>query len=310
MSTTLNRPARIWLNGRVRAWDDAKVHVWTELATRGANVFEGLRALRRSDGSVAVLDLDAHVNRLFRSAELLRLPTTVDVSAIREGIVDIIAALPDFDHFYIRPTLYLEEGRYSTQVDDAVAGAYIVAVDLPPDEPVCRVMSCQISRFRKLPAETLSPLIKTGAVYQTYRLPMLEAKDAGFDEAILVGDDGRITETTGASVFAVVGGVLHTPPVSDGILDSITRANIIEVARSCGRDVVERTMYPADLHHADELFVTGTLNGVAAIGRVDDITVGSGAPGPVTGELFDALWRAYRGEPDDRWITVVERTGP
>lgn len=303
----LPKPSRMWLNGHVVPWSEGPVHVWTELATRGCNVFEGLRGYRRPDGRVDVLNLQQHLARLYRSADLLRLPAAVDEGTLTAGIGELLQTLGGTADLYIRPTLYLAEGRHGTTPEETDAGAYIVAVPVPAEAGACGTSRCLVSSYRKQPSATLSALIKTGATYLTYRLPIIEAMAAGCDEAILLGTHGRVTETTSSSVFGVRKRRLTTPPLSEGILDSITRANVIVLARELGVDVDEAPMTRDDLVTFDELFTTGTLSGVRAVTHVDDTTIGGGSVGVVTEEL----WRRYteicqEATPDrHEWLTAI-----
>lgn len=304
----MKRPELMWLDGRIVPWAEAQVHVWTELATRGANVFEGIRAYAHEDGALHLVALDEHIARLYQSAHLLRLPVSCDAAAMREAIFELVDRFRGQGDLYVRPTLYLAEGRYETAEEGAVTGAYVVVVPAARSTRTTEGIGALVSSHRKAPDLTLSPLIKTGAAYQLYRLPMLEARDAGLDEAILLNTRDEVAEATGAAVFAVKRGALVTPPLSAGILDSITRRLVMRLAeRHLGLPVIERALSRSELWAADEIFLAGTLCEIKPVVRLGTMAVGSGEPGPHT----RALQQRYidictgRAPDEDGWLTPV-----
>lgn len=304
----MKRPELLWLNGRIVPWEEAQVHVWTELATRGANVFEGIRAYAHQDGSLHLVAFEQHIARLYQSARLLRLPVSCDAAAIRQAVLELVDRFRGQGDVYVRPTLYLAEGRYETAEQGAVSGAYVVVVPVERSPKVQRGIAVLVSSHRKAPDLALSPLIKTGAAYQLYRLPMLEARDAGCDEAILLNTRDEVAEATGAAVFLVSRGALVTPPLSAGILDSITRRYVMALAaRHLGMEVVERPIARSELLAADEVFLAGTLCEIQPVVRLGTMTVGSGEPGPRTRQLQSRYLDICTGRAADEsgWLTRV-----
>jgi branched-chain amino acid aminotransferase len=299
------RPPVLWFNGRIVPWAEATVHVWSEVATRGTNVFEGLRAYRDDAAGVhRLVSLDAHLRRLLESAKLLRLPTThVSRESLTEAIFALIAALDEPSHLYVRPTVYVEEGRHA----DMAMGAYVVAFPVARAAGVERGLRCCISTWRRASDAVLPPRIKSGAAYQAFRLSAIEAAERGFDEAILLGHDGDVTEATGATVFAVRGGVAVTPPVSSSILESITRGHAMRLLAGMGVETVERPLNRTELYVADEVFLAGTLAEIAPVVGVDGLAVGDGRPGPVATACRDRYLAICEGrEPDaGGWLTAV-----
>jgi branched-chain amino acid aminotransferase len=307
----LSRPPVLWSNGGIVPWDKAQIHVWTDLATRATNVFEGIRATRFDENVVGVVDLERHMRRLFRSAELLRLPTEQSTESMLCAITDLLDALPCCADYYIRPTLYLEDGRWATRLADATIGSYVVATPIEAYPAVPRSVRCTVSEFRKVPADAFSPLIKTGAIYQTYRLPMLDARERGFDEPILLGEGGRVTETTGSSIIAVFGDTLVTPRIDDGILDSITRRRLLTLAMGLGLAVEERTLWTTELLASDEVLLAGTLTGILAVSSIDT-TEFSAQPGAVTTQLYQTYRNRANGlvVDDDMVTRLTTRRSP
>ncbi|MGW4365721.1 aminotransferase class IV [Nocardia takedensis] len=298
------RPPLIWFDGAIRPWHEATVHVWSELATRGANVFEGIRCYRRSDGSFHGLDVDRHLRRLADSAALLRIPVPYPVDELRRAIADLTVAIGGAEHLYLRPTVYLAQGRLATGAD-AEVGAYVVAVPVPRDSG--RGVRCCVSGWRRASDQVFPPRIKSGAAYLMFRLPLLEARERGCDEAILLNDAGMVGEATGANVMLVKNGRLLTPPVSAGILPGITRDNLMTMAREdLGIEVEERDITRAELYLADEVLLCGTLCEVEPVLEIDGRVVGDGTPGPVSGLLRDHYRALCDGDRPDRrgWLTA------
>jgi branched-chain amino acid aminotransferase len=277
-------PELIWWNGRLVPWGEARVHVTSEVATRGANVFEGLRAYWQEEQRRSVLvHPDRHFDRLAGSARLLRLPADqvpAQLAGLRKGVDEMVRTMGSGQDLYLRPTLYIEAGRYGWRSSDTRLGAYVSAY--ASEERSERPLACIVSSWRRTKDLAISPLAKVGAAYQAFRLPRIEAAMAGADEAILLNDADTVSETGGATVFIVRDGVVATPPFSDSVRDGVTRSVVIELlGERLGVPLVERSIPRSELYLADEAFLCGTLDEVKAIGSVDGIELGSTC-GPVT----------------------------
>lgn len=309
MKAHLMRPPLLWKDGKVIDWDRGTTHVWGELATRGSNVFEGIRATRSANGQIWAVELDRHLGRLFRSARMLGLPTDQTPESIKAGIGELLEALPSCTDYYIRPTLCLEEGRWETDPNVAVVSCYIVAVPIDPYTTAPATVSCTVSEHRKLSDAVFPALIKCGAVYQLYRLPMLDARRRGFDEAILLGLEGQVTETTGSSILCIRDGELRTPPIDDGILDSITRRRILLLAEGAGIPVCEQRMAPEELFACDEVLLAGTLSGITSVEHIDGRQIGTGK-WPMTEQLYSAyLQLIHSPEIDEEFAQPLPSRG-
>lgn len=282
------KPGMIWFNGKLHPWEDATVHVWSEVAVRGTSLFEGLRAYwQEGAGRYAVLALDEHMRRLEQSCRLLRVPAEPHhFSELREGMFELLSALRLGNHAYVRPTIFINSGRYGYRREDVEIGTYITC--FPVDRPVDSAQGkrLKVSSWQRLSDLAMSPLIKTGGAYQSFRLPLIEAREAGFDDAVLLNSDGTVAETTGATLFLVRNGCVVTPDVTAGILESITRRKTIELLRDeFGIETVERKVLRNELYLADEIFLTGTLAEIQSVIDVDGLAVGSGAGGSLTSDL-------------------------
>ena len=305
----MQEPTYISLNGKVVSWGEGRVHLWTDTAQRGMNVFDALRAFYDPERNIfRILCFDEHCRRLLRSSAALGFPDVVDVVGLREALSDLICALRLQEHLYIRPTIFIEKGGYERNPANIRAGYYIVVVPIESSLDKIRTISAAISRYRKVPCSSFPASIKTGAMYGLTRLARLDAEVQGADEALLLNENGHITETPGANIFIVSGGILHTPPLSDGILDGITRSNIISLARQHSLlEVREESITVDHAHAASEAFVCGTLAQITGLSRIDGHLMNSVA-GPMSAEL-SKLYRAIcQGEEgmEHPWISLLD----
>jgi branched-chain amino acid aminotransferase len=292
-------------NGEVVPWEAGLVHVWSETAVRGANVFEGLRGYWRDDASGwAVVSWEDHMRRLFQSARLMRIPHAYTAEELWAGTVELLRSLPYREHVYIRPTIYLEHGRYGSDPGAVDTGMYVVAfpVAAPAAPPELR---CCVSTWQRAGDLQSPPRVKAGSTYNNLRLPRVEARERGFDDAILLNARGTVAELTGAALFAIRGDEAVTPPFSAGVLESITRAHCARLLEEAGVRVVERELERTELHIADELLACGTLLEVAAVTQVDDLEIGDGRPGPRTRALFDAYRSMVDGGEAEGCLTLL-----
>jgi branched-chain amino acid aminotransferase len=305
--SALSRPAYIWMNGEVRPWGEATVHVWTEVVLRAASVFEGLRGYWNEDESRHYfVHLDQHVRRLGESSKVTRIPGCPSVAGLREALGEMLLALGYREDVYARPTAYLTSGRYTADTAASDAGFFMPVFPAPREPSIDTGIACGTSTWRRPGDDTMPPRIKTAANYYNLRLARMEADAAGFDEAILLNGAGKVSEAGGACVFAVRGGRVVTPKVTDSILESITRDSAIELLEAqLGLKVEVRELDRTELYLADEVFLTGTLCEITPVVAMDRLPVGEGRPGPVTRELQRLYYAACgAGKRDNRgWLT-------
>ncbi|NNH76045.1 hypothetical protein HLB23_40420 [Nocardia uniformis] len=296
-------PEWIWWNGAVVPWRQARVHVGSETALRGLNVFEGVRGYWNDDHRRwAVVRLDDHLRRLVTSAQLMRIPVRAGLyERMRGAVVALLDRAQPSADVYLRPTIYVDAGRYRAADDELTVGEFIACHRADPTDP--SPIRCMISQWRRVPDAALPTAAKTGAAYSAFRLARLQALDAGADEAILLGTHGGVTETPGASVFAVLHGSLVTAPLTDGLLDSITRATVIELAHKFGIPFYEQSLTAVDLLAAQEVFLAGTLDEVRAVREIDGCTI---PVGPITTRLRDAYLAMCRGAEDSLFTRFVQ----
>jgi branched-chain amino acid aminotransferase len=288
---------KIWMNGELVAWEDAKIHILTHTLHYGTGVFEGIRAYATGDGP-AVFRLTDHIVRLFDSAKIMMMdiPYTVDdiVQAVKETVRS--TGLPSC---YVRPIAYYGYGEMGLNtlpctVDVAIAcwpwGAYL------GDDALSKGVRMKISSWTRHDHNTMPPLAKTTGNYVNSSLAKVEALKAGYDEAIMLNPDGLVSECTGENLFAARRGVLITPPLSAGALPGITQDSVMTIARDHGFEVVVDDLSRSDLYVAEEMFVCGTAAEVSAVNSVDDRPIP--CPGPMTRAIADEYAQAVRGNVD------------
>jgi branched-chain amino acid aminotransferase len=292
---------KIWMDGELVDWGDAKVHVLTHTMHYGSGVFEGIRAYPTSSG-VAVFRLRDHIERLFTSAKvfLIDIPYTVD--QVVEATRSVVRVNGLDDGCYIRPLVYLGYGEMGLNptlcpVNLSIAawpwGTYL------GDEGVANGVSMKVSSWRRHDPNAVPTAAKGTGMYVNSSLAKVEALRAGYDEAILLAPDGNVSECSGENIFIVNDGRLITPPTSDsGALLGITQNSVETIARDLGYEVAHEQIIRTDLYTADEAFLTGTAAEIVPIRAVDDRQVGTGKPGPITQQVQQTYFAAVRGEVD------------
>ena len=298
----------IWMNGEFVAWEDARVHVLTHGLHYGTGVFEGMRCYDTEIGPAVFRHRD-HLKRLVRSAELYYMPLPYDVDALRAATLEVIGR-NGLRSCYIRPIAFRGYGQMGLNpleapVDVTIAvwewGAYL------GEEGKSNGIRAKIASWRRISPESLIPSAKASGQYLNSVLAKIESLKAGYEEAILLDDHGRVCEGTGENVFVVWEGRIVTPPAASSILDGITRKSAIQIARDLDVEVIERDIARAELYLADEVFMTGTAAELVPVREIDDHTIGDGTPGEITRAVQSAFEAALLGR-DDRyrdWLDPV-----
>jgi branched-chain amino acid aminotransferase len=299
----------IWHNGELVAWEDAKVHVLTHGLHYGTGVFEGERAYETPRGP-AVFRHHDHLERLFKSAELYYMPIPYTLAELRAATHELIGA-NGLRECYIRPIAFRGYGQMGlfpleAPVEVSIAvwpwGAYL------GEEGKQLGIRAKVASWRRIPHDALIPHAKASGQYLNSVLAKIESHKAGYDEAILLNHQGFVCEGSGENVYVVRDGRIATPGHTAAILDGITRRSIIQIATDLGYEIVERDVARAELYLADEVFLTGTAAEVVPVREIDDHSIGSGQPGPITRELQRVYDDAIHGR-DPRyaeWLDVVE----
>ncbi|MFN2544933.1 MAG: branched-chain amino acid transaminase [Actinomycetota bacterium] len=299
---------KIWMDGELVPWEDAKIHVLTHALHYGSGVFEGIRAYETKRGP-AVFRLEDHVRRLFRSAHIYQIEVPFSPDEISAGIKDTVRA-NGLQSCYIRPLIFRGYGEMGLNpllapVNVSIAvwawGAYL------GEEALEGGARAKISSWKRNDHNILPPFAKATGQYINSGLAKVESIKGGYDEAIMLNIHGYVTDGSGENVFIVKDGVVFTPPLSAGCLDGITRDSVATVARDLGYEVIEKELVRADLYTADEAFFTGTAAEVCPIRDIDDRTVAANGRGPITKEIQQTFFGAARGEiaKYERWLTFV-----
>lgn len=293
----MNKTEKIWLDGKMVAWKDANVHVLTHALHYGMGVFEGIRAYEGTRGT-AIFRLREHIERLFDSAHILmmKIPFSQDemIEACRE-----ILRINKLKHGYIRPIAFIGDGEMGLY---AVDNPIRVAIAAWPwgtylgDEGVKKGIRTKISSFARHHVSATLNKAKASANYVNSILAKREALKGGYQEAILLDTDGYVAEATGENIFIVKKGVVKTTPTGASILDGITRNSVITLCKDQDIEIIEQKFTRDELYLADEIFLTGTAAEITPVHEVDDRTIGSGKPGPVTQKIQEIFFSIVKGE--------------
>lgn len=308
MTTPQIQGEKIWLDGRMVAWDDARIHILTHTLHYGLGVFEGIRCYRTDDGRSAVFRLPEHVRRLYESAHINLLEVPFESEEVTRAILDCLRE-NGLEEGYIRPLVFIGDGAMGLNPAD---NPIRVAVVVWPwgkylgEEGMERGIRARVSSFSRHFVNAKMTKGKTCGDYVNSILAKREALMDGYDEAILLDTQGLVSEASGENVFVVRDGEIRTPPMQT-VLEGITRASVIEVARDKGMVVRECAITRDELYVADEVFLTGTAAEVTPIREIDHRRVGQGRRGPVTKSLQDAFFDIVAGRDAkyERWLTYV-----
>jgi branched-chain amino acid aminotransferase len=299
---------KIWMNGELVDWADAKIHVGAHGLHYGSGVFEGIRCYE-TDAGPAVFRLTPHLERLHTSARLLHMEIPYSVEELRLATHELIGA-NGLSECYLRPIAFYGYGELGVHpganpVDVVLMtwpwGAYL------GEEALAKGIRAKISSWKRVGPNTIPHVAKATGIYLNSMLAVMEAARAGYEEAILLTDDGFVADGSGENIFVVKDEVISTPDLSASILQGITRQAVIEIAQTLGYAVHEKQLIRSDLYVADELFMCGTAAEVTPVRAVDDHEIGD--PGPVTKAIQDVFFAAVRGRDErfTRWLEYAEK---
>ena len=297
----------IWLDGEMVPWQEAKVHVLTHTFHYGLGVFEGVRAYNTSQGA-AIFRLQEHTDRLFRSAHILRMEMPFDKGTLSEAQRQVVRA-NGLDEAYIRPMCFLGSEGMGLRADNLKTHVMVAAWAWPSymdPEAMNRGIRVATSSYTRHHVNITMCKAKANGNYINSILALREALDAGFEEALLLDNEGYVAEGSGENVFLVRNGVLYTPELTS-CLEGITRDSIIRIAEDQGFTVKEKRITRDEVYVADEAFFTGTAAEVVPIREVDNRTIGSGVRGPITETLQRIYLESVRGAQADYadWLAPI-----
>jgi branched-chain amino acid aminotransferase len=294
--------AKIWMNGELVDWGDARVHVGTHGLHYGSGIFEGIRCYETGKGP-AIFRLSEHLKRLDNSARLLSMELPYTVEELRSACLEVVQAngLPEC---YLRPICFYGYGELGVAARDNPVDCVIMSWPWAPylgEDGLRNGIRATISSWQRIGPNVIPHVAKATGVYLNSMLAVNEANRAGYDEAILLTAEGYVADGSGENVFIVRDGRIETPPLSMSILPGITRETVIDIAGDLGYPVTEQTLIRSDLYLADEVFMCGTAAEVTPVRSVDDVEIGVG---PVTLELQEAYLAAVRGRSEryEHWL--------
>ena len=296
----------IWKNGELVPWAEATTHILSHSLHYGSAVFEGIRCYKGDEASY-VFRLDDHMKRLVNGCKTAQIPLEYSAEELADATKEVIRA-NKLEACYVRPIVYRGYGTMGVDptdapVDVAIAvwpwGAYL------GEDALANGITAGTSSWRQRSINAIPPSMKSSASYMNSLLAKLEAKAHGYAEAILLNEQGYVCEGSGENLFVVRDGILSTPPVSDGVLEGITRDTVLCLATDLDIPVVEESLTRSDVYIADEVFFTGTAAELTPVGSVDGREIGK--PGPVTKQLQERLFDLVAGRIEEYrdWLAEV-----
>jgi len=299
---------KIWMNGKLVPFKDAKVHVLTHALHYSTAIFEGIRCYDTPKGS-AIFRLPEHVDRLFRSAKMYSMKMQFSKDQITDGIIKTVKA-SGLKECYIRPLAYYGYGTMGLTPTPNKVDVSIACWEWKLGESKAGKLTgarCKISSWIRIDSRAQPMQAKAASNYANAALARVEALNNGYDEAIMLNYHGKITEGSAENIFVVRNGEIFTPPLTSGILEGITRDSVIQILREDGQNVIEKELDRDDLYSADEIFMTGTAAEVKSVSQVDDVSIGDGKIGKTTKQLQKSFMDAAMGS-DERfahWLKYI-----
>jgi branched-chain amino acid aminotransferase len=304
----VDKVEKIWMNGSLIAWDDARVHVLTHTLHYGLGVFEGIRCYKQADGTSAVFRLREHIERLFQSAHIAMMPIPWSEDEIVQACLQTVRA-NRLEECYLRPLVFMGDGAMGLGAENPTQvcivawkwGAYL------GDEGLQNGIRAKVSSFARPGVNSLMAKGKIVGHYVNSILAKREVTKAGYQEAILLDPQGYVAEASGENVFVVSKGKVATPPCGASILGGITRHSVITLLGEMGVPVEERLIARDELYIADEVFMCGTAAEITPVREIDDRRVGEGGRGRITNEVQERYFRAVRGHESTHpeWLAKV-----
>ncbi len=304
----MKETGKIWMNGKLVPFKDAKVHVLTHALHYSTSIFEGIRCYDTPRGS-AIFRLEEHVDRLFKSAKLYSMKMEYSKKEISDAIIKTVKA-SGLKECYIRPLAYYGYGTMGLTPTANRVDVSIACWEWKMGESKAGKFSgakCKISSWVKIDSRSQPMQAKAASNYANAALARVEALEDGYDEAIMLNSQGKVSEGSAENIFVVKEGMIQTPPLTANILEGITRDSIIQIIEENGGFVNEKDLERDDLYSADEVFMTGTAAEVKSVAQIDRVKIGNGKIGRVTKALQKSFMDVAMGK-DERflpWLTYI-----
>lgn len=298
----------IWLDGELVEWDNANVSVMTHTLHYGTGVFEGMRA-RNTDKGTSIQFLDDHVDRLYRSAEAYNLEIPFNKNVISNAIKEIVK-INNLKSAYIRPLVFFGDGEMGLLPKDIPVRVAIAAWEWGAylgDDAGSQGVNVCISDWQRISPKSFKPFAKGVGGYMNSTLAKIDAVKQGFDDAIMLSDNGTVAEGSGQNIFIYKNNQLLTPPIETGALGGITRKTVMEIANYLDIIVTEQDLSPSDLFSSEEIFFTGTATEIVGVVSVDSNKIGDGSVGKITSKIRNKYLEIVNGQEDNfkNYITLI-----
>jgi branched-chain amino acid aminotransferase len=293
----MKEKGKIWMNGKLVPFKNAKIHVLTHALHYSTSVFEGIRCYDTPEGS-AIFRLPEHVDRFFNSAKMYSMKMPYSKKKISDAIVNTVKA-SKLKQCYIRPLAYYGYGTMGLTPTNNKVDVSISCWEWKMGESKAGKFSgakCKISKWIRIDSKSQPMQAKSAANYSNAALARMEALNAGYDEAIMLNNKGKVAEGSAENIFVVKNGKITTPPLDADILNGITRDSAIKLLKSNKNKVIEKNLRINDLLKADEIFMTGTAAEVKSVTKVNKTKIGNGKIGEFTKELQDSFMDTVMGQ--------------
>lgn len=299
---------KIWMDGNLVEWSDARIHVLTHTLHYGTGVFEGVRAYETSKGP-AIFRLEDHTNRLFESAKLIGMKIPFQASVLNDAQSEVVA-LNELNNAYIRPMCFYGSEGMGLRADNLKVHAIVAAWDWGSylgDDKILNGIKVKVTDFPKRCDKSMIHKAKATGNYLYSMLALKDALNSGFDEALILDIDNNVNEGSGENFFMIIDNTFYTP--KDGtVLNGITRQTIMEIASDLNYKVEEKDISVEDVKSCDEAFFTGTAAEVTPIIQVDDKKINNGKPGKITKQIQTIYFDLIRGKIEryNNWLTYIK----
>ena len=298
---------KIWMDGKLVEWSDAKVHVLTHTLHYGTGVFEGVRAYETSGGP-AIFRLEDHTNRLFESARLIGMKIPYNAEELNDAQSKVVK-INNLKNAYIRPMCFYGSEGMGLRADNLKVHAIIAAWDWGSylgDDKILNGIKVKVTDFPKRCEKSMLHKAKASGNYLYSMLALKDALNSGFDEALILDVDDNVNEGSGENFFMIANNTIHTPKDAT-VLNGITRQTVMKIARDLNYNVEETNISVDDVKSSNEAFFTGTAAEVTPIVQVDNVKINNGKPGEITKKIQKIYFDTIRGKVDeyDSWLTQV-----
>ncbi len=298
---------KIWMDGNLVEWSDAKIHVLTHTLHYGTGVFEGVRAYETSDGP-AIFRLEDHTNRLFESAKLIGMQIPYDAKELNDAQSQVVK-INNLKNAYIRPMCFYGAEGMGLRADNLKVHAIVAAWDWGSylgDDKILNGIKVKVTDFPKRSEKSMLHKAKASGNYLYSMLALKDALNSGFDEALILDTDDNVNEGSGENFFMISNNIIHTPKDAT-VLNGITRQTVMKIARDLNYSVEETNISVGDVKSSDEAFFTGTAAEVTPIIQVDNVKINDGKPGEITKKIQKIYFDLIRGKVDEysSWLTQV-----